>query len=169
MELTGRSRRSSTASIRRPPIKVVCTAAAGGRDSAATRAAGSSSPIRYPRRRELSGKKASSGAPVHGCAPLVAISSEHRAPVHRRFGRRRSGRWFTKSCCRLSHSGGCERRTAGATVHGMSAALRSDPRRFGWPAFSRRALAYNKAMELTARTWSPHHLLGRSPPASVGA
>ena len=46
MELTGRSRRCSKASIRRPPIKANCTAAAGGRDSVATRAAGSSSPIR---------------------------------------------------------------------------------------------------------------------------
>jgi hypothetical protein len=46
MELTDRSRRCATASLRRPPIQLVCTAAAGGRDLAATRAAGSSSPIR---------------------------------------------------------------------------------------------------------------------------
>jgi hypothetical protein len=50
MELTGRHRWCATALIRRPSIKVVCTAAAGGRNSAATRAAGSSSPSRWAAR-----------------------------------------------------------------------------------------------------------------------
>ena len=50
MELTGRSRRCSTVSLRRPPIGVVCTAAAGGRESVAMRAAGSSSPSRWAAR-----------------------------------------------------------------------------------------------------------------------
>jgi hypothetical protein len=47
MELAGRTRWCARASIRRPPVQLVCTAAAGGRHSAATRAAGSSSPSRW--------------------------------------------------------------------------------------------------------------------------
>jgi hypothetical protein len=47
MELTGRSRRCSASPLRRPPIQVVWTAAAGGRHSVGTRAAGSSSPSRW--------------------------------------------------------------------------------------------------------------------------